>query len=112
MFVLFAFAGCQPKPATYEYSDDPQVMLDNCDKFVNYTFEKSKKYTEEDWEVTIDQFIYMCKNYKTCEWQLFEPDRERFQANLVKFMKAVDATGDIDMALGIKERFSKVMENQ
>ena len=111
IIALLSFAGCHPKTAVYEESKDPQVVLDNCDKFVNYTFEKSKRYNEEDWKVTIDEFVHMCKNYKTVEWQLFEKDRERFSADLVKFMKAVDATGNVDMALDIKAKYAEVCEN-
>lgn len=110
MFVLLAFVGCQPKPATYVDSEDPQTMLTNCEKFVNYTFDKSSKYTAEDWDVTVEQFVHMCKNYRACEWQLFEKDRERFQLDLNKFMQAVDATGNTDLALEIKAKYAEVME--
>ena len=110
IIALLAFAGCHPQPAVYEYSNDPQTVLDNCDKFVNYTFNKSKRFNEEDWNATIDEFVHMCKNYKEVEWQLFENDRQRFQADLVKFIQAVDATGNVDMALDIKAKYAEVCE--
>ena len=111
MFALLAFAGCHPQPAVYEDAKDPHAVLANCDKFVNYTFNKSKRFNEEDWNATIDEFVHMCKNYKEVEWQLFENDRQRFQADLVKFIQAVDATGNVDMALDIKAKYAEVCEN-
>lgn len=111
MFVLLALAGCHTTPATFEFSDDPQTVLDNADKFVDYTFDKGKRYTAEDWDLTIDEFTTMCKAYKICEWQLFENDRERFQRTLNKFIQAVDATNDADLAARVKERYGKVMNN-
>ncbi len=111
MFALLAFAGCHPQPAVYEDAKDPHAVLANCDKFVNYTFEKSKRYTAEDWNATIDEFVHMCKNYKEVERLLPEDERERFHADLVKFMKAVDATGNVDMALDIKAKYAEVCEN-
>ena len=110
MLVMLAFAGCHPEPATYEFSEDAQVVLDNSEKFVNYTFEKSKRYSAEDWDFTIDQFVMMCKNYRTCQWQLFDKDRERFQNSLTKFMEAVDATGNTDLALEVKACYAEVNE--
>ena len=110
MLLLLALAGCHPTPATFEYSEDPQVVLANAEEFVNYTYEKSSKYNDEDWDVTVEQFINMCKNYKECEWQMFEKDRERFSLALNKFMQAVDATGNLDLAMEIKEHYARINE--
>lgn len=111
VFVLLAFAGCHPQPAVYEYSNDPQTVMDNCEKFVNYTFDKSKRYNEEDWNATIVEFVHMCKNYKEYEFQLPVSDRERFQAGVVKFMKAVDANGIDSMAYDVKAKYAEVFNN-
>lgn len=111
LFVLLAFAGCHPTPAVYEESDDPQVVLENCEKFVNYTAEKCKKYNDEDWDKTVEQFVHMCKNYKTNEWQLFEKDRERFLECLHTLIVAVDASGKPEMSAEFKKAYAEVNGN-
>lgn len=109
--VLFAVAGCQRGPATYQYTDNPREIVVNAEKFVNQVSKKSKHYTAEEWDVAVGQFITMCKNYYENSKLLTKEDQMKFDNARVKFMGAVSAAGKDDIARRVKEEYARMMGN-
>jgi hypothetical protein len=111
LFVLLAFAGCQRGPATYEFSKNPRQISINAEKFVNQVEKKSKHYSAEDWDVAIDEFVHMCKNYVEFANQLTQDEQMKYDNARVKFMHAIDVNGTEEMAKRVKEEYGKMMGN-
>ena len=106
---LLAFAGCQSGPATYEKAKTPEEVVSHSEKFTNQVAKKSKHYTTEDWEAAVEQFVMMGKNYMEVHNYLTTEQQMRYDNARMKFMGAVDATGDEELALRVKEEYSKVL---
>ncbi len=111
LFVLLAFAGCQRGPATYEFSQNPRQISINAEKFVNQVEKKSKHYSAEDWDVAIDQFVHMCKNYVEFADQLTLDEQMKYDNARLKFMRAIDVNGNEDLAIRVKEEHARVLGN-
>ena len=69
----------------------------------------SKHYKAEDWDVAISQFVSMSKNYVEYGPQLTQDDRMKYNNIRMDFMSAVDATGNEDLALRVKEAYANVI---
>ena len=104
LFVLLAFAGCQRGPATYEFSQNPRQISINAEKFVNQVEKK-------DWDVAIDEFVHMCKNYVEFANQLTQDEQMKYDNARVKFMHAIDVNGTEEMAKRVKEEYGRMMGN-
>ena len=107
---MLALGGCQSKPATYEEAQAPNELVPHAEKFVNDVAKKSKHYTAEDWDMVIEQFVQMSKNYVEMRRYLTTEQQMKFDNTRVKFMSAVDASGQENLASRVKEEYSKVLD--
>ena len=110
LLALLAFAGCQSGPATFEVTDDPHQVVTNAEKFVDQVSKKSKNYTVEEWDAAIDQFILMGKYYYKSKAVLSEEEQMRYDNARMKFIGAVDATGNEQFAISVKEEYGKIIQ--
>ena len=110
LFVLLAFAGCQRGPATYEFTKNPRMMSINAEKFTNQVEKRSKHYSAEDWDVAIEQFVQMCKNYMEFSGHLTPEEQMKYDNARLRFMHAIDVNGTEEMAAKVKEEYSKIQQ--
>ena len=110
LLVAMAIAGCQRGPAKYETAENPRQLVSNVEKFVNQTEKSSKHYSTEDWQVAVEQFVVMSKDYAENLQYLTAEEQMRFDNARLKFMGAIDANGNMEIAKQVKEIYSKVME--
>ena len=111
LFVLLAFAGCNTEPATFEPAKTPSQLCENAEKFAHEVANKSKHYDAEDWEEAISQFVQMGKNAIELSGKMLPDEQIRFNTARMKFVGAVDATGDESLSLHMKEEYGKIMGN-
>lgn len=109
VLAMFTLAGCHNAPASYEMADSPRQLIPNAEKFVNQVVKDSKHYKAEDWDEAIKQFVSMSKNYVEYGPQLTQDDRMKYNNIRMDFMSAVDATGNEDLALRVKEAYANVI---
>lgn len=107
---MMAFAGCHRGPAMYEMTENPSQFITHVEKFVKQTEKYSKHYSAEDWQVAVDQFVVMSKNYVENRRYLSSEDQMRFDNARVRFMGAINANGNEEIAKQVKEAYSKVLE--
>ena len=112
LFVLMAFAGCQRGPAEYKLSGKPYEVADNAEKFAEQTAKRSPDYTAEDWQVAVEQFTIMSKDFVEKRKFMSQEDIDRFDRARVDFMKSIDANGTEDLAAQIKAIYSEVLDQQ
>lgn len=110
VLVLLTF-GCQRGPATYEITDNPREVIPHAEKFVNQVEKKSKHYKAEDWNVAVDQFVAMSKNYIDKAAYLTNEEHMKFDNARVKFMKAIDANGSEEVAMQVKKAYAELIGN-
>ena len=110
LVIMLAFAGCQSGPATYEMAENPKEIVTNAEKFVSQTEKYSKHYSAEDWQVAVDQFVDMSKDYVKNRRSLKPDDQMRFDNARLQFMRAIDANGSADIAKQVKEAYSQVVD--
>ncbi len=110
LIIMFAFAGCQRGPAMYEKAENPNQFVDHVEKFVKQTEKYSKHYSAEDWQVAVDQFVAMSKDYVENRRSLKPDDQMRFDNARLQFMRAIDANGSADIAKQVKEAYSQVVD--
>lgn len=111
LFVLLAFAGCQPSgPVEYQIAHNPHQVALNAENFVQQTVKKSRRYKAEDWQMAVDQFITMSKNYYEYHKGMTQEEVSRFDAARLEFMKAVNAHGSEELAIQIKEAYGKIVK--
>ncbi len=108
VLVLLAF-GCQRGPATYEFTDNPREIVPHAEKFVNQVEKKSKHYTAEDWDLAVEQFVSMSKNYVDKSADLTQEEIMKFNNARLKFMSAIHANGTEEMAMQVKKIYSELM---
>lgn len=112
LFVLLAFAGCQPSgPVEYQMTDNPRNVVANAEKFVKQTARRSSKYTAEDWQNAVTQFIAMSKNCFEHQSQMTSEELSSFNAARLKFMEVIDANGSEDVAMQIKAAYGEIFQN-
>ena len=111
LFVVLAFAGCNSGPAEYEMTQDPRQIVTNAEAFVNKVAKKSKHYSAEDWENAIRQFVTMGKNHYEYKDYLTTEEQIAFDNARMKFIGAVDATGNEELALHVKEEYGRILGN-
>ena len=111
LLALLAFAGCQRGPVTYEMSNNPRELVPHAEKFVNQVEKKSKHYTAEDWDAAVQQFVLMGKDFVETSSYLTQEELMKYDNARVKFMAAIDANGTEEVALKVKEEYSKLMGN-
>ena len=111
LFVLLAFAGCQSGPTTYECAKTPREIAVNAEKFANQVEKKSKHYKAEDWDAAIEQFVAMNKNYMEHRNYLTNDEQMKFDNARLKFMHAIDANGNEDLAIRVKEEYARILGN-
>ena len=110
MFVLLAFAGCQRGPAMYTQSNNPKEFLTNSEKFVNQTVKRSSHYNAEDWQVAVDQFVAMAKNFVENKNSMTEEEIARYNNMRLDFMEAVHINGNADLTAQIKKVYGKIIQ--
>lgn len=108
LFVLLAFAGCNSGPAMYEVAEKPSEIVNNAEKFVKQTEKKAKHYSAEDWQVAVEQFIAMSKNYYENANYLSDEEKMRFDKARIKFMNAITDNGNMEVAKQVKEEYSRI----
>ena len=108
LFVLLAFSGCQRGPAVYTIAENPSEVATNAEKFVKQTEKRSSHYTVEDWQVAVNQFVDMSKNFIDKKDYMCEEDVNRFTAARLNFLKIVQKNGSDDLARQIKEAYNNL----
>lgn len=108
LYVLLAFAGCQRGPVMYTVAERPAEIAANAEKFVKLTEKRSAHYTAEDWQVAVEQFVAMSKNFVDKKSYMSEEDVNRFTAARLNFMKSVETNGTEDLVRQIKEAYSRM----
>jgi len=108
LFVLLAFAACQRGPAIYQVADNPKEMADNAEKFAKQTTKRASSYTTEEWQVAVEQFIAMTKNFVENKHHMSQEDMFRVDAARLEFMKAVSENGNEELVAQIKEAYSQI----
>ena len=108
--VLLAFAGCHRGPAIYEPTENPREVVVNAEKFVNQVAKKSKHYSAEDWQVAVEQFVVMSKNYVENLPNLTAEEQMRFDNARVQFMGSVSANGTLEIAGQVKDAYSRMVQ--
>lgn len=109
MFVLLVFAGCQRGPATYQMANSPREVATNAEKFAKQVEKRSKHYSAEDWQVTLDQFVAMSKDY-VGNWKIMTDDEiMRFDKARLQFMDAVHTNGSEDIAIEVKKIYGDLV---
>ena len=109
MFVLLVFAGCQRGPATYQKASSPREVATNAEKFAKQVEKRSKHYSTEDWQVTLDQFVAMSKDY-VVNWKVMTDDEiMRFDKARLQFMNAVHTNGSEDIAVEVKKVYGELV---
>lgn len=104
------FVGCQRGPIMYQKAENPSQFIGHVEKFVNETEKKSKHYSEMDWQIAVEQFVAMSKDYVENGQYLTSDERMRFDNARVKFMSSIDANGTIEIAKQVKEAYRTVMQ--
>jgi len=110
MFVLLAFAGCQREPVTYQVTDNPREMATNAEKFVKQVYKQSKHYSAEDWQVAVEQFVAMSKNFVEHRDAMTEEEIMRFNNARLQFMAAIDANGSEELTKQVKDTYARVIQ--
>lgn len=108
LFVLLAFAGCQRGPAVYQVSKNPKEMVANAEKFAKQTTDRSASYTAEEWQVAVEQFISMSKDFVDKKRYMRQEDIDRVDAARLVFIKAVGENGSDELAVQIKEAYKMI----
>ena len=105
---MLAFAGCQRGPAMYEKAENPRQLVGNVEKFVKQTEKKAKHYSAEDWQVAVEQFVVMSKDYVENRDQLTSEEQMHYDNARVRFVNAVGANGGEALVVQIKETYSQI----
>ena len=108
LFVLLAFAGCQRGPAIYQVADNPKEMADHAEKFAKQTTKRAAHYTAEEWQVAVEQFSAMAKDFAAKKPYMSQEDVFRVDAARLVFIKAVDEKGNDELVAQIKEVYSQI----
>ena len=109
MFVLLVFAGCHREPATYQLASSPREVAANAEKFVKQVEKQSKHYSAEDWQIAVEQFVAMSKDYVE-NWRVLTKDEiMRFDNARLQFMKAIEANGSDDIAAQVKKAYGELV---
>lgn len=109
LFVLLAFAGCQPSgPVEYQMTDNPRNVASNAEKFVKQTVKRSSKYTDEDWQNAVKQFIAMTKNGFEQWPYMTKEEISSFDAARLKFMEAIHDNGSEEIAMQVKAAYGEI----
>lgn len=110
LFVLLAFAGCQREPATYQMATNPREFVPNVEKFVKQVSKNAKHYKAEDWQVEVEQFVAMSKNYVEYSSALTEDEIMRYNNARLQFMAALNASGDENLVSEVKGIYSNIVQ--
>ncbi len=108
LFVLLAFASCQRGPAIYQLSENPEQMASNAEEFAKQASKRSARYSAEEWQVTIEQFAALTKDFVEKKDQMSQEDIERVDDARLVFIKAVGENGNDELVAQIKEIYSKI----
>jgi hypothetical protein len=108
--VLLAFAGCHRGPAMYERAENPRQLIEHVEKFVNQTEKYSRHYSAEDWQVAVEQFVAMSKNFMENRYLMTTEEQMRFDNARLKFMGAIDKNGNEELVKQVKELYGRVLE--
>ena len=109
MFILLAFAGCQRGPVMYEKSENPRQLVGNVEKFVKQTEKQSKHYSAEDWQVAVEQFVFMSKDYVENRNRLTPEEQMRYDNARVQFVNTAGANGGEELVAQIKEAYNQII---
>ena len=110
LVMMLAIASCQRGPAVYEATDNPREIVPHAEAFVKKAAKLSKHYTAEDWNAALNQFVLMGKNYFEYSRFLTEEEQMRYDNARMQFVNAIDATGDEELAIRLKEEYGKIFE--
>ena len=92
----------------YTIAENPAEVATNAEKFVKQTEKRSSHYTTEDWQVAVNQFVDMSKNFIDKKDYMCEEDVNRFTAVRLNFLKIVQKNGSDDLARQIKEAYNNL----
>lgn len=110
LFVLLAFVGCQRGPATYQMSKSPREIATNAENFAKQVTRQSRHYNAEDWQVVVDQFVAMSKDFLGNRNVLTEDEIMRFDNARLQFISAVDTYGGEELVAQVKEAYGNIMQ--
>lgn len=110
LFVLLAFAGCHHAPATYQVSNNSHEVAFNAENFAKQVAKHSKRYSAEEWQVAIEQFTAMSKDFVEKRAGMTEDEIMRFDNARLQFMSAVDANGGEALVAQVKEIYGRIMQ--
>ena len=110
LFALLALASCHREPAIYQFSESPEEMAENAEKFAAQTMKRSAHYTAEDWEFTVEQFVAMTKDYVEKKDLMSPEDVFRADSARLVFTDAVAKNGGEKLVLQTKELFHNICD--
>lgn len=108
LFVLLAFASCQRGPVVYVQAEKASEVAPNAEKFVKQTEKRSSHYSAEDWQVAVEQFVIMSKDFAENRSRMNQKDIDRFTTARLDFMKSIQKNGNEDLARQIKEFYNRI----
>ena len=106
---MMAFAGCQRGPATYEFTKNPHEIAPHAEKFTKQVEKQSKHYTVVEWNLAIEQFVSMSKNYYEFGKYMTPEEQNRYDDARIRFVNALYANGSEELAIKVKEQYSELM---
>ena len=89
-------------------SNNPKEMVENAEKFAKQTSKRASSYTAEEWQVAVEQFIAMTKDFSDKKHYMSQELLFRADAARLEFMKAVSEHGNDELAAQIKEAYSQL----
>jgi hypothetical protein len=110
VLMLFAFAGCNKGPATYESSDESNIIK-NSSMFVKQTEKVCSKYTAEEWENSTKDFVHMCKDFLVCQENLSQDEINQFSEIRIKYTDAVAKNCDLNFLLKTKDLYNQLVKD-
>ena len=92
-------------------TDNPRNVAANAEKFVKQTTKRSSKYTAEDWQNAVKQFVAMSKNCFEHQSYMTSEELSSFDAARLKFMEVIHTNGNEDLAMQIKAAYGEIFQN-
>ena len=74
------------------------------------TEKKAKHYSAEDWQVAIEQFVVMSKDYVENRNRLSEEEQMRYDNARVQFVNIAGAKASEELVRQIKETYSRIID--
>ena len=91
-------------------SKDPRDFATNAETFTKQVAKYSKHYSAEEWQVAVEQFVAMSKDFVEKRSALTEDEIMRFDNARLQFISAVDANGNEELVAQVKELYGNIMQ--